>query len=300
MFWPFVQSTVYSAESVAAEDTVSFLTSVVQELTFLTKLFERVFRLRKQWDEVSGLAQRIYEMERALERVEALLQRQKEERRCIEVAEGESALKLDGVSIATPSGELLIERLSVEIKEGEHTFIGGPNGVGKTSIFRIIAGLWTPRSGTVEVRRAQSGRSLLLFLSQRPYLVPHRSIKEQVSYPAKGTVFGDDDIVGVLQMVGIYDVVQSRGGIDDCNVMNGLSGGEIQRIGMARCLLHRPVFALLDECSSAVSADMTHLFFTQCIERNITLITIAHDAALAKYHRQILKVSKGGWELTAQ
>ena len=69
---------------------------------------------------------------------------------------------------------------------------------------------------------------------------------------------------------------------------------------MARCLLHRPVFALLDECSSAVSVDMTDLFFTQCIERNITLITIAHDAELAKYHKQILKVSKTDWKLVTQ
>ena len=295
-----VLSTVYNAESVAAEDTVSFLTSVVQELTFLTKLFERVFRLRKQWDEVSGLAQRIYEMEKSLDRVEALLESQKEQRREVAVAAGESALKLDAVTVVTPGGEQLIEGLSVEIKEGEHTFIGGPNGVGKTSIFRVIAGLWSPKSGTVEIRKAQSERTFLLFLSQRPYLVPHLSIKEQVSYPRRGSEFNDEDIGSVLRTVGIHDVIQSRGGIHDGNVIDGLSGGEIQRIGMARCLLHRPVFALLDECSSAVSADMTDVFFAQCIERNITLITIAHDAELAKYHRQILKISKAGWQLTSQ
>eukprot|EP00483_Globobulimina_turgida_P011025 UN11046 len=89
-----------------------------------------------------------------------------------------------------------------------------------------------------------------------------------------------------------------RGGLNNEDVIHGLSGGEIQRIGMARCLLNKPVFALLDECSSAVSEDMTNKFFSKCSELNITLITIAHDHHLKKYHKQILHITKNDWNVT--
>jgi len=138
----------------------------------------------------------------------------------------------------------------------------------------------------------------LLFISQRPYLVPNKGIKQQICYPDGVSGFDDAQIVNILKFVGLYALIVSRGGLNDETVINGLSGGEVQRIGMARCLLHQPTFALLDECSSAVSVDMTSKFFEECIRRNITLITIAHDQEISKYHKQILQITSDGWTVS--
>ena len=80
------------------------------------------------------------------------------------------------------------------------------------------------------------------------------------------------------------------------NILNGLSGGERQRIGMARVLLHKPLFALLDECTSQVSNKMKHKFFNQCQILNITLISISHDNDIIKYHKKSLKIEKDNWK----
>ena len=164
--------------------------------------------------------------------------------------------------------------------------------MGKTSIFRIISGLWKPKTGFVEMN-AKS----IFFISQRPYLVPNGHIRQQLCYPNHCDRFEESAIVKMLKFVSLYDLIAKRGGLDCPSVIHGLSGGERQRIGMARCLLHRPVFALLDECSSAVSQDMTDRFFEQCIEDNITLVTIAHDLELRHYHKQVLQISKGEWNI---
>ena len=94
-----------------------------------------------------------------------------------------------------------------------------------------------------------------------------------------------------MTFVGLKKLVLTRGGLNGYRICDGLSGGEKQRVGMARCLLHKPKFALLDECSSAVSKDLEENFFTKCIENNITLITIAHNQELKKHHKQCLSVS---------
>merc|ERR1712129_341943 len=99
------------------EDTVAYLTSVVQELTFLTKLFERVFRLRKKWDECNGLAFRIYEMEKALNNVQKIMDAQNEYRNESVVSVGESFIKLENVTIETPNNEVLIRDLSIRFEK---------------------------------------------------------------------------------------------------------------------------------------------------------------------------------------
>ena len=93
------------------EDTVQFLTSVVQELTFLTKLFERVFRIRKKLDEVNGLAFRIYEMEKALNNVEHIMDEQKTYRNEVVVDDGVSFIKLNNFGI-----QFHFKQLSVKVK----------------------------------------------------------------------------------------------------------------------------------------------------------------------------------------
>ena len=73
-----------------------------------------------------------------------------------------------------------------------------------------------------------------------------------------------------------------------------LSMGEKQRLAMARLFYHNPKFAILDECTSGVSAAMERKLYDACGKRNITCITISHRPVLEQYHDYVLNVLKDG------
>jgi len=100
----------------------------------------------------------------------------------------------------------------------------------------------------------------------------------------------DDDLFELLKEVRLGYLVDREGGWDKENDWNDvLSGGEKQRMAMGRLIYHRPTYAILDECTSAVSMDVEGHLYTYMKEQNITLITVSHRDTLWKYHNYLLK-----------
>ncbi|OTA92386.1 hypothetical protein M434DRAFT_396476 [Hypoxylon sp. CO27-5] len=225
------------------------------------------------------------------------------------IQKGFDGVRFEHVPIVAPGlwphgGEELIESLSMIVRRGEHLLISGPNGVGKSAIARILAGLWPVYRGLVS-RPKSIGQDGIMFLPQRPYLSVG-TLRDQVIYP-DGEVDmrlkrkNEDELKRVLDAAKLGYLPDREGGWDTRKEWKDvLSGGEKQRVGIARLLYHEPQYAVIDEGTSAVSSDVEGLLYETCKERGITLITISTRASLKKYHtfNLILGTGENGdeWE----
>jgi ABC-type uncharacterized transport system fused permease/ATPase subunit len=247
---------------------------------------------------LAGLIKRVAELDEALVRCETSTTD------AGAISDSDSAIGFDGVDIVTPTGQELATGMSVQVPRGKSLMVTGPNAVGKTSLFRVLAGLWPIRSGQVSAPCGPDGRpetKQIFLVPQRMYM-PRGSLSEQVTYPERPTRsdFSDAkvkellDIVGVLYLTDRYELDRVMTWEDV------LSLGEQQRIGMARLFYHAPQFGVLDECTSAISVDIERKLYQEAAAREITCITISQRLALNEFHDQELKLGaehENGWKV---
>ncbi|XP_019344254.1 lysosomal cobalamin transporter ABCD4 isoform X6 [Alligator mississippiensis] len=223
-----------------------------------------------------------------------------------EMVPEDTAFLLERVTFAVPSsGKLLIKDLNLRISHGNNLLIVGNTGTGKTSLLRVLSGLWESTQGSVSMLTC-FGPHGVVFLPQRPFFTDG-TLREQVIYPLKeiyplsGSA-DDERILRFLELAGLSDLLARTGGLDqqvDWNWYDILSPGEMQRLSFTRLFYLQPRYAVLDEATSALTEEVEHELYRTCIHLGMTLISVGHRTSLEKFHSWILRLCGGGrWELT--
>lgn len=191
---------------------------------------------------------------------------------------------------------MLIKALSFTLKHGDHLLVVGPNGCGKSSLFRILGGLWPVYGGTVYKPPFHA----IFYIPQRPYL-SRGSLRQQIIYPdslrqmrARGVT--DADLFEYLKILGLEHLPElyEEGWDAEAEWRDVLSGGLQQRVAMARLFYHRPKYAILDECTSSVTLETEKAMYDTAKALGVTLMTVSHRRSLWKYHSHILQFDGQG------
>ncbi|CAH6723512.1 peroxisomal long-chain fatty acid import protein 2 [[Candida] jaroonii] len=192
----------------------------------------------------------------------------------------------------------LVEKLSFQIDQGNNLLILGSNGSGKTSIGRIIAQLWPIYSGLI----SKPNDDELFFLPQKTYFT-NGNLRDQIIYPYSYNDmiemgYNDDHLYHILREVKLEHLLKREGNFNvKKDWKDVFSGGEKQRISIARVLFKNPKFVILDESTNAVSTDVEDYLFELLQRKKITFITLSHRPLLMKYHDYLLELKDdGNWE----
>ena len=219
-------------------------------------------------------------------------------------------LHIDNVSKSFATGKPLFTELSLDIARGEYIAIMGESGSGKSTLLNLIAGLDTPDSGRIEIdgrdvaalddaARTHLRRSALGFVFQAFHLLPHLSIERNVALPlalnGKRGPEAEQRVIELLSAVGLID--------RRSELPNRLSGGEMQRVAVARALVHRPKLVLADEPTGNLDADsaaeILELLKSQLIRDEAAGILVTHSNIAAATTQRTYCMTAHGLKLEA-
>ncbi|CAN1224684.1 ABC transporter D family member 1 [Linum perenne] len=272
----------------------SVIISLFQSLGTLSISSRRLSRL-------SGYAERIHELiaiSRELGSADKSLQRDGSRNYFSEA----DYVEFSGVKVVTPTGNVLVKDLSLKVEPGSNLLITGPNGSGKSSLFRVLGGLWPLVSG--HIVKPGVGSELnkeIFYVPQRPYTAVG-TLRDQLIYPLTSDqeveALTRGGMIELLKNVDLEYLLDRYPPEKEVNWGEELSLGEQQRLGMARLFYHKPKFAILDECTSAVTTDMEERFCAKVRAMGTSCITISHRPALVAFHDVVLSLDgEGGWEV---
>ena len=209
-------------------------------------------------------------------------------------------LTLDQVYWRAPDGEEIVKGVSLEIAPGKLTVVTGPNGGGKTSIAKLVAGLMAPTAGTILLDgeditamditgRAKKG---IAYAFQQPVRFKGVTVRDLLEIAA-GEALGEEELCGLLGKVGLC----ARDYVDR-PVDASLSGGESKRIEIATILARRDArFLVFDEPEAGIDlwsfSNLIDVFRNLKEERSRALFVISHQERILEIADEIVVIAAG-------
>ena len=188
--------------------------------------------------------------------------------------------ELDNLGLVSPE-KMILEGISLSIKEGEHLTITGPSGSGKSSLLKLLAALVSPSSGLLFYQGQDLGeldpvayRREVSYCFQQPVLFG-QTVRDNVAFPfeIRQIPFDQERVLTALARLNLGPEFLEK-------PIKDLSGGEKQRVALVRNLLFEPKVLLLDEVSSGLDEKtkiLLRTFLNDLHQEGVTLIEVTHD-----------------------
>ena len=191
------------------------------------------------------------------------------------------ALAASGLDLKLPTGATLLADVALRADASDRVLIKGPSGSGKSTLFRALAGIWPFATGRAQLPAGT------MFIPQRPYF-PDGPLRDALAYPDPAAQYSDDALKQALNDA-LLPQLGSR--LDDHDAWTQkLSGGEQQRLAIARVLLKKPAWVLADEATSALDEAAEKTLYeklqAQVAAAGGGLVSIAHRPAVAAFHNR--------------
>jgi putative ATP-binding cassette transporter len=188
-------------------------------------------------------------------------------------------LSLRDLSLFLPDGRAIVRADELTFEAGRSTLVTGPSGSGKSTMFRAIAEIWPYGEGRIEA----PANARLMLLPQRPY-IPSGTLRTAVTYPGLSGSYDDASIIAALQAARLGAFVEKLD--SDDMWAHRLSGGEQQRLAIARALLDKPDWLFLDEATSALDEALEGDIYRMLARElpNTTIVSIGHRSTLHDLH----------------
>lgn len=204
----------------------------------------------------------------------------------------EDAIALDNLDLALPTGTALLALQGARIAPGDSVLLKGPSGSGKSTLFRSLAGIWPWARRQLRLPADFDEHSM--FLPQRPYF-PNGPLRDALAYPEPRERYSDEQLREALNQA-LLPALGER--LDEQGAWGQqLSGGEQQRLAIARALLKRPRWLFVDEATSALDeaaeATLYERLKALVAQQNGALVSIAHRPGVAAFHEQHWQLEPG-------
>lgn len=212
----------------------------------------------------------------------------------------ERELRLDGVGLAYPGVAPVLRQLNLTIRPGDKIAVVGTTGVGKTSLVNLLLGFVRPSEGRIlyddddAPPLAKLRCSAVAYVQQDPFLLD-TTVLENIAFAAATDSIDEDRIWDALRRAGIDRMVrQLPNGLNTRVGENGIrfSGGERQRLALARAFYQDPAFLILDEATSQLDTATEQMILDDLFDNHaeITIVMVTHRQAAARHFHRCFRV----------